>query len=200
MSTVAIILLTILFCIMQTLFYKKGKKKWMKYLPAAISSIGLAMVGCIYVFSEVLHKTKMISQSVMAENQYFSIWMCVLIAPCLLGSIMGIILPKIFKDKKILFYIPLLIFLTVYLIMMIMGMGLISIRELLWLMCFAVSGLLLNKGILWGGVFGLIPAVSFLIMSVQYTGQILNIERPLGIILIAYYLVCSYAVYRKRII
>lgn len=50
-----------------------------------------------------------------------------------------------------------------------------------------------------GGAFGLIPAVSFLIMSTQYTGQILDIERPLGFILIAYYLVCGYVTYKKKI-
>ena len=71
----------------------------MKYLPAAISSIGLAMVGCIYVFSEVLHKTKMISQSVMAENQYFAAFLGTYTGIAMIGSILALIITKFSKNR-----------------------------------------------------------------------------------------------------
>lgn len=47
MSMVAIVSITILFCIIQILFLRKGKKKWIKYFPAVVCSISLMIVGFI---------------------------------------------------------------------------------------------------------------------------------------------------------
>jgi len=196
MSTFAIILLVIIFGIIQGLFHKKSNRKWLKYIPVMTILLGLLVAGAIYLCSDFMYKVKIISDSVRAENQYFVLWVSVLLVPCLLGSILGIILPKIFKNEKILYFVPLVIFSIIYFIMMVMGMGLISMREVLWLACFGISGSLLGKGRFWGGVVGMVPAISFLVMSTQYTGQVIDIERPLGILLSIYYLICSHMVYR----
>lgn len=81
--------------------------------------------------------------------------------------------------------------------MAITGFSIISIEEVAWLVAFFVSGLLLEKGKLWGGAFGLIPAVVFMYMSTRYTGQVINIELPLGVVIAVYYIICCIAVYKR---
>ena len=97
---------------------------------------------------------------------------------------------------KILYFIPFILFVVVYLIMAIVGFSVISIEEVAWLVAFFVSGLLLDKGKFLGGAFGLIPAGAFMYMSTRYTGQVINIELPLGIVIAVYYIICSIAVYK----
>lgn len=63
---------------------------------------------------------------------------------------------------------------------------------------FFASRLLLDKGKFWGGAFGLIPAAAFMYMSTRYTGQVINIELPLGIVIAVYYIICSMVVYKKK--
>ena len=101
------------------------------------------------------------------------------------------------KISKLLYFIPFILFVVVYLIMAIVGFSVISIEEVAWLVAFFVSGLLLDKGKFWGGAFGLIPAVVFMYMSTRYTGQVINIELPLGIVIAVYYIICSIAVYKR---
>ena len=55
-----------------------------------------------------------------------------------------------------------------------------------------------NKGKFWGGAFGLIPAGAFMYMSTRYTGQVINIELPLGWIIIGFYVGCGIGIYRKQ--
>lgn len=102
------------------------------------------------------------------------------------------------KISKLLFFIPFILFVVVYLIMVIAGFSIISMEEVAWLAAFFVSGLLLDKGKFWGGAFGLIPAFAFMYMSTRYTGQVINIELPLGIVIAVYYIICSMVVYKKK--
>lgn len=97
---------------------------------------------------------------------------------------------------KLLYFIPFILFVAVYLIMAITGFSVISIEEVAWLVAFFISGLLLDKGKFWGSVFGLIPAVAFMYMSTRYTGQVINLELPLGIVTAVYYIICSITVYK----
>ena len=101
------------------------------------------------------------------------------------------------KYIEILYFIPAIIFATVYLIMVFAGFGIVTVKEVLWLTMLLVGGIILSNGKFWGGVFGLIPAAVFIYMSIRYTGQVINIERPLGIIIAVYYILCSVIVYIK---
>ncbi len=103
---------------------------------------------------------------------------------------------KILKEAP--YFIPAILFATVYLIMAFTGFSIISITEVLWLTAFLASGIILSKGKFWGGIFGLIPAAAFIYMSTQYTGQVIKIELPLGIIIAVYYIICSMVVYKKK--
>ena len=63
---------------------------------------------------------------------------------------------------------------------------------------FWLSAFFLHKGLFWGGIFGLFPAINMIYMGTQYTGQVINIEIPLGIILILFYGIFGFYLWKKR--
>lgn len=62
-----------------------------------------------------------------------------------------------------------------------------------------MSGFLLNKDKFWGGIFGILPGIHLIYMSTKYTGQAMNIELPLGIIILIFYILCSIFIFHKEI-
>ena len=198
MSTISVIILLILFCIIQSIVLRKGKNKWRKYIPIAISTIGVLVGVVIYLISYIPYILEMNSQSVLSENQYLALTICVLFAPCMVGSLLGIILSRFLDSKKIIYFVPFITFLVVYAVMVILGFGMLSLKEVVWLLMFFVGGVLLCKGKVWGSIFGVIPAIIFILMSTNDTGQVINIERPLGIILCIYYLICSLIAFKRK--
>ena len=60
-----------------------------------------------------------------------------------------------------------------------------------WALLFWLGGVLLCKERFWGGLFGLIPAFHLVYMSTQDTGQVIDIELPLGIAIAIYFLACG---------
>lgn len=101
--------------------------------------------------------------------------------------------------KKIIFYIPAIFLTLLYAGVAFSGMGALQPIVAVWLLFAWTSGVLLNKNILWGGILGMIPAVSFVYLSTQYNGQPINIELPIGVILLLYHAGCMFYVYRKKI-
>ena len=63
---------------------------------------------------------------------------------------------------------------------------------------FLVSGFLLSKGKPWGGISGMIPGINMIYMSTKYTGQSVDIELPMGIIILIFHVICSGFVYYKK--
>ena len=92
--------------------------------------------------------------------------------------------------KKIIFYIPAIIFTILYGLLAIGGIGAISPVVAVWLVLFLTSGILLSKNMLWGGLLGALPAIHLIYMGNQETGQVIN-EMPIGIIVLIFYIVCS---------
>ncbi|WP_394919179.1 hypothetical protein [uncultured Robinsoniella sp.] len=101
--------------------------------------------------------------------------------------------------KKIVFFVPAIIYALFY-GFIIIGVGLlISPLVYAWICFFLISGFLLYKGKFGGGFIGMLPGIHFIYMSTQDTGQVLPVERPSGIIIIAFYLLCScFIFYRKK--
>ena len=79
------------------------------------------------------------------------------------------------------------------------GLGMISVKEVVWISLFLVSGLLLSKEQAWWCVFGMIPGIVFGGLSTKDTGQIINIELPLGIAIIGFFVGCGIGIYRKSL-
>lgn len=198
MNTFSVIFLVALFCVLQIVFLKKASKKWLKYLPTVIGGVGVGIGTVIYYISYVPFLLNMNSQSVLSENQYFALTICILFMPGLVGTLMGIVLAKFMGKKQLLYFLPFILSIISYLGATVMGLGLISIKEIIWIALFLVSGYLLNKEKIWGCVFGMIPGIVFVWMSTAYTGQVINIELPLGLVIIGFFLGCGIGIYRKR--
>lgn len=101
--------------------------------------------------------------------------------------------------KKWLFFIPAIIFTLFYGLAALSGIGSIQPVVITWLALFWISGSLLSKAVFWGGILGTIPAICFIYMGTQDTGQVLS-EMPIGIIILFYYIVCTYYIYKKGIL
>ena len=198
MNTVSVIILVILFCIAQIVLMKKVNKKWVKYLPTAIGGAGVVIGFAIYYISYIPFLLEMQSQSVLSENQYFALTICILFMPCLVGGLLGIVMAKFFGKKQIAYFLPFILSIIIYLGATILGLGLISIKEIVWIALFLISGFLLSKEKVWGCVFGMIPGIVFAWMSTNETGQVINIELPLGLIIIGFYVGCGIGIYRKQ--
>lgn len=129
MNAFSEIFLVALFCVLQIVFMKKASKKWLKYLPTVIGGVGVGIGTVIYYISYIPFLLNMNSQSVLSENQYFALTICILFMPGLIGALMGIVLA-------------------------------------------------------W--------------MSTVYTGQVINIELPLGLVIIVFFLGCGKCGFWRR--
>ena len=67
-----------------------------------------------------------------------------------------------------------------------------------WVLLLWVGGLVMNKGKAWGAVIGLLTGVHLIYMSTQYTGQVINIELPLGLIVVIFYLGCGFVIWKRN--
>ena len=198
MNTFSVILLVVLFCITQMVLMKKVSKKWVKYLPTVIGGVGVLISLAIYYLSYIPFALNMDSQSVLSENQYFALMICILFMPCFIGALLGIVMAKFFGKKQIAYFLPFILSIIIYLGATILGLGLISMKEIVWIALFLISGFLLSKEKVWGCVFGMIPGIVFAWMSTKETGQVINIELPLGLIIIGFYVGCGIGIYRKQ--
>lgn len=199
MNAISVILLAIIFCIIQISLLKKGNRKWMKYLPTAIGGIGVVVGIAIYYISYIPFLLELQSQSVLSENQYLGLTVCILFMPCLVGALLGIIMKKFFGKKQFLYFLPFIISIVVYIAAVFMGLGMISVKEVIWIALFLISGFLLSKEKVWGCLFGMIPGIVFVWMSTNDTGQVINIELPLGIAIIGFFVGCGIGIYRKSL-
>ncbi|WP_147534276.1 hypothetical protein [Bacillus marasmi] len=102
------------------------------------------------------------------------------------------------KVLKIIVYIPAIIFSIFYGVIAINDAGAISSIVLVWLAFFYVSGFMLNKNIFWGSLMGALPGIHLIYMGTQETGQIIN-EKPLGIVILIFYIICGYIIHRNNI-
>ena len=67
-----------------------------------------------------------------------------------------------------------------------------------WVLLLWTGGFIINKGKAWGAVIGLLPGVHFIYMSTQYTGQVINIELPLGLIIVIFYFTCGVVIWKRN--
>ena len=92
--------------------------------------------------------------------------------------------------KKYLGYIPAILFSVFYLSIGMTGASLALSMVLLGLAGFFIAAVLLHKGIIWGAVFGMLPAVHMI-----YHG---GSEIPIGIAVLLFYLILCIYLWKKR--
>jgi len=101
--------------------------------------------------------------------------------------------------EKIVFYTPAIIFTAFCGLIMLSGLSIILSIAITWIVLFTISGVLLSKGKFWGGFLGVLPGIHMMYMSTKDTGQIINIEMPLGVIVTIFYILCcSFVFYTSR--
>ena len=98
--------------------------------------------------------------------------------------------------KKVLFHLPAVVY-TIAVIALNIILKAFSPLWYAWVVLLWLGSFLLSKGKAWGSLFGLLPAIHLLYMSTQSTGQVLNIEMPLGIITALYVVACVFWVWKK---
>lgn len=99
--------------------------------------------------------------------------------------------------KKILFYIPAIIFTVFYGLVSMNQIGIISPIVLIWLALLFLGGFTLGKDIFWGSIFGILPAINLIYLGASDTGQIIN-EMPIGIVVLIFYIVCGALTFYKN--
>ena len=99
--------------------------------------------------------------------------------------------------KKIIFYLPAIIFTVLYGILAVGDVGEISPIVIIWLALLFASGFILNKKYFWGGLLGILPGIHMIYMGTVESAQIFN-EMPIGGILIIFYIICAYYVFTKN--
>lgn len=198
MSIISVILLIVIFVLIQFSFFHKAHKKWVKLIPSILTAIGLLVGLVIYIWSYISYKLNISSKSVMSENQYFVFTIWVPLIVCFIGCLIGLLLTRFKSKRKLLFLIPAILSIIIFLICIILGFGIPSINQFSWLILFFIAGILLCKNRFWGSLFGLIPGFIFMYMSTQETGQVINIELPLGIGICLYYIICGLIVFKKN--
>ena len=98
--------------------------------------------------------------------------------------------------KKVVFYLLAVVY-TIAVIALNIIFKTFSPLWYAWVVLLWLGGFLLNKEKVWGCLFGLLPAIHLLYMSTQSTGQVINIEMPLGIITALYVIACGFWVWKK---
>ena len=99
--------------------------------------------------------------------------------------------------KKVIVFAPAAIF-TVAIVILNIVLRDFSPLWSAWMLLLWISGFVMSKGKAWGAVIGLIPGTNLIYMSTQYTGQVINIELPLGLIIVIFYFTCGVVIWKRK--
>lgn len=95
--------------------------------------------------------------------------------------------------KKVIYFTPAIFGLVFYCFLAVFS-GFGAIHPVVWL-CIAmlfVSAFLLAQKKWFGCIPGILVGILLICMGFQSNGQVIDIERPLGIALIVFYIFCGY--------
>ena len=100
--------------------------------------------------------------------------------------------------RKIFYYIPAVMSLLFYSVLTVVS-GFRAVHPRAWggVGILFLSVFLLCKDRWYGCVGGFLPGCALIYMSTRFTGQVIAVELPLGILFCLYYLVCGIVVYKK---
>ena len=91
--------------------------------------------------------------------------------------------------KIVVYYVPAIFGLVFYCLLAVFS-GIGAIHPAVWL-CIALlfaSAILMAQKKWFGCIPGILVGATLICMSFRYTGQIIDIEKPLGIVLILFYI------------
>jgi len=99
--------------------------------------------------------------------------------------------------KKFLFIMPAVLICMLYALLAALAGGIGGFQPIafVYILCPVAAGILLRKDKWWGCLFGVAMGVVLLYMGSQHTGQVIDIEGPMGWGFVIYYtamgLVCA---------
>lgn len=98
--------------------------------------------------------------------------------------------------KKVLYYLPFIIFVLFYSYILLLDFNSLQSTFLIIILLPLIAGVLMDNNKWWGSIIGLILGIILIYMGIKDTGQIIN-ERIIGVIIIVYYIICGITCYRK---
>ena len=101
---------------------------------------------------------------------------------------------------KIIFFIPAILFVMIF-VFVVTSLGISSIepRSYVWLALILIAGILLSKDQFLGGFIGIFLGILTIYSSTKETGQIIDIELPIGVMVVIYYALCSgFVIFKKQ--
>ena len=94
MSTFLCIVLFIAFALTQLLCTKNAIHKAIRYIPMLISAVGCVVAIGLHIYARITYSLGVVSESVLAENQYFASFILIPAGICLMGAVAGFLLGK----------------------------------------------------------------------------------------------------------
>lgn len=93
--------------------------------------------------------------------------------------------------KKFLYILPAVLICMLYALLSALAGGISGFQPIAfaYILLPIGAGVLLRKGKWWGCLLGMAMGAVLLYMGSRYTGQVMDIERPMGIGFIVYYVV-----------
>lgn len=95
MESLILISIALIFCIIQFRILSKIKKTWIKAIP-----IGITVISLLWCFVLYLNLFWTNSESVIAENQYFALFLTIPFSTAFIGCLIGGIIYKLYSRLK----------------------------------------------------------------------------------------------------
>ena len=96
--------------------------------------------------------------------------------------------------KKFLYILPAVLICMLYALLTALAGGISGFQPIafVYIICPIAAGILLRKEKWWGCLFGVAMGLVLLYMGSQHTGQVMDIERPMGLAFLIYYTIMGF--------
>ena len=101
--------------------------------------------------------------------------------------------------KKFLYLLPAVLICMLYTLLAALAGGIGGFQPIayLYIACPILAGIFLRRDKWWGCLFGIAMGAVLLYMGSQTTGQVMELERPLGLAFVIYYTIMGLVCYKK---
>ena len=82
------------FCIDSVVMRKNATHKAIRYIPMLISAFGCVFAIGLHIYALITYSLGVVSESVLAENQYFATFILIPAGICLIGAVAGFLIGK----------------------------------------------------------------------------------------------------------
>ena len=102
--------------------------------------------------------------------------------------------------KKFLYIMPAVLICMLYALLAALAGGIGGFQPVayLYIACPILAGIFLRRDKWWGCLFGIAMGTVLICMGGQHNGQVLAIERPMGIVFFAYYAIMGVLSWHTR--